>query len=127
MLGSENARRDFIDIDGRSFAQRFFEQRGVGGQKLHRPVSNDDVTTFHFAAASFQIIEDWLQTNELFFRSRKGDENIYVERRDRFEIKGRADSTANRVALNHAISLHAIDRLDHFVDRHGTRMSSKRR
>ena len=53
------------------------------------------------------------------------NENIYVQRSDRFQIEGRSNSTADCIALDDAVGLHTVDCFDDFFYAHASRMSVK--
>ena len=95
-------------------------------EKLDWPTGNDDVFTFGSTATIAKVVEDRLQT----YQSWPGlgvefNENNYVQRSHRFQIKGCSNSTADRIALDNTVGLHTVDCFDDFFYAHVPRMSVK--
>jgi hypothetical protein len=137
VLGGKDARRCSVHILFHGSGQRFSQKRAPSRKKLDRPARNDDVLTRdlpiawsrHYAtytvypAASPHAVFTFHQSAGLGVEF---NENIDVQRGNRFEIKCCADSAANGVTVDDAIALHLVDHLDGLSDAHGRELSLKR-
>ena len=86
---------------------------------MNGPIGDDDILPLQSAASRDEIVEKWLRTHEKQSRlGPEGDEDVDVQCRDRLQIKGRSDRTANRVVIDHPIGLDLIDRGQDFFELH---------
>ena len=71
------------------------------------------------AAASGEVIENgFRREDEAPGSGGDSDENVDVERGNRFQIKLRTDRTIDGITLDYSIRLHLVDDLDDFLDIH---------
>ncbi len=127
MFGGENAGGCAGDIFFHRQGERLFDERAVRRKKLHRPAGEDDVFTFHRAAAGFEVIKNGLRADEkASCVGSEADEDIHVESGDRFEIESRAHRAADSIAFDDAVGLHPVDGLDDFLNLHVGNSLSRR-
>ena len=91
-------------------------------------IDGQDVLAFGGAASGLQVIVDRFEADDFSAGiCLEGDKDIHIERSHGLEIKGRAYRSADGIAIDDAIGLHAVDCCDDFFYAHAREVSPKSR
>lgn len=99
VFGSEDTRWNALDIDGGRLIEGLLAKRSWRAEELHRPLSNHHVFALHRVALFAKKSEDRLRIDkDLVFSGSHSHEHVDVQRRNRCQVEGGADSTADGIS-----------------------------